>query len=81
MDYLIQKGVLIQKRGTYGDNLIVTGKYGSGRGKQRYVTVPLYNYLLRLKEKDKNELVGLGLDLDRVKDNQRYMFNSSASVS
>jgi hypothetical protein len=79
MDYLIQKKILIQRKGTYGDNLIVTGKFGNGRGKQRYVTVPLYNYLLRLKEKDKIELVSLGLEM--VKENQRYMFDSSNSGS
>lgn len=78
MEYLIQKKILVQKRGTYGDSLIVTGKFGSGRGKQRYLTTPIYNYMLRLKEKDKNELVGLGLD--KVKDNQKYLF-SSGSVS
>lgn len=77
MSYLIQKKILIQKRGTYGDNLIVTGKFGSGRNKQRYLTTPLYNYLLRLKEKDKLELVSLGLD--NVKDNQKYLVSSNNS--
>jgi hypothetical protein len=75
MSYLIQKKILIQKRGNYGDNLIVTGKFGNGRGKQRYLTVPLYNYLLRLKEKDKIELVDLGLD--NVKENQKYLIDSN----
>lgn len=73
MDYLIQKCVLKQTHGNYGDNLIITGKFGNGRGKQRYVTTPVYNYLLRLQEQDKH-------DINKVKDNQRYMF-SSVSVS
>ena len=53
MDYLISKGVLKQFHGNYGENLIVTGKFGSGRQKQHYVTDPVYNYLQRLKQQDK----------------------------
>ena len=53
MDYLISKGALKQSKGNYGDQLVVTGKFGNGRGKQRYVNDPLYGYLLRLKEQDK----------------------------
>lgn len=75
MDSLIFKQILKQSKGNYGDNLIITGKFGNGRGKQRYVTDPTYNYLLRLQEKDKQ-------DLDKVKDNQKYLFsNSGVSVS
>lgn len=73
MDYLISKNILKQTHGNYGDSLIVTGKFGKGRGKQRFVTTPTYNYLLRLQEKDKQ-------DVNNIKDNQRYMF-SGVSIS
>ncbi|OHD25753.1 MAG: hypothetical protein A2Y34_05505 [Spirochaetes bacterium GWC1_27_15] len=74
MDYLIEKKIIIlNKQGNYGDQLVVTGKFGSGRGKQRYVTPSTYNYLLKLQEKDKQELV----DLDKVRPNQRYLFSDS----
>lgn len=69
MDYLIQKKILIQKRGNYGDNLIVTGKFGNGRGKQRYVTPFIHNKLLDLFKKDKQELI----NMDKVKENQKYL--------
>lgn len=72
MDYLISKGVLKQSHGNYGDNLIVTGKFGNGRGKTRYVTTPVYNYLLRLQEQDKQ-------DINKVKDNQKYMFSNNSN--
>lgn len=68
MNYLISKNILKQTHGNYGDDLIVTGKFGKGRCKQRYLTTPLYNYLLRLQEKDKQ-------DVNKIKDNQRYMFS------
>lgn len=71
MNYLISKRVLRQRNGNYGDNLIVTGKFGIKNKKQRYVTPILYNYLLELKEKDRNVLV----NIENVKPNQRYMFN------
>ena len=77
MDYLILNLVLKQTHGNYGDNLVVTGKFGNSRGKQRFVTTPTYNYLLRLQEQDK-------LDVGNIKDNQKYMFNNdnnSDSVS
>ena len=48
MDYLIQKNILQQKNGNYGENLIVIGKFSSGKRKQRYCTPPIYSYLLRL---------------------------------
>ncbi len=75
-DYLIRKGILKQFHGNYGENLIVTGKFGSGRGKQRYVTPFVYNYLLREKSKDKNRSV---INIDKIKHNQRYLFSSNAS--
>lgn len=53
MTYLIQKNVIRQSKGTYGDSLVVTGKFGKGRGKQRYCIDPVYNYLLRLKLTDR----------------------------
>lgn len=71
MDYLIQSGILRQSRGNYGDSLVVTGKFSSKRGKQRYITDPVYNYLLKLK---KQEI----LNLDKIKDNQRYMFSDNS---
>ena len=75
MDYLILNLVLKQTHGNYGDNLIVTGKFGNARGKTRYITTPVYNYLLRLQENDKQ-------DISKIKDNQRYLFsNNDNSVS
>jgi len=71
MSYLIQKQVLRQSKGNYGDNLVVTGKFSSKRGKQRFVTDPLYNYLSRLKQEEI-------FDLDKIKDNQRYLFSDSS---
>jgi len=53
MTYLIQKNVIRQSKGTYGDSLVVTGKFGKGRGKQRFCIDPVYNYLLRLKLTDR----------------------------
>ena len=76
MSYLIKKGILKQFHGNYEENLIVTGKFGNGRGKQRYVTPFVYNYLLREKSKDKNKLV---IDIEKIKHNQRYLFSSSGS--
>lgn len=70
--YLIQKNILSQKNGNYGDSLVVTGKFGSGRGKQRFVTLPIYNYLMSLKSRDK-----MDMDKDKVKHNQRYLFSSN----
>ena len=75
MDYLINCGILKQSHGNYGDQLVVTGKFSNARGKQRFTIDPTYNYLLRLQEKDKHELV----DMDKIKDNQRYLFNNSVS--
>ena len=71
MDYLISNLVLKQTHGNYGDNLVVTGKFGNARGKTRYITTPVYNYLLRLQENDKQ-------DVDKIKDNQRYLFNNNS---
>jgi len=53
MDYLISKNILQQKHGNYGDQLVVTGKFGNGRGKQRYINDNIYSQLLRLKQLDK----------------------------
>lgn len=77
MEYLISKGALIQNKiGSYkevtGDKkMVVTGKYGNARGKQRYAYVPLFIRLLELKQKDKESF-----DIDKVKDNQKYLFSS-----
>ena len=77
MSYLINRNILKQKKGNYGDNLVITGKFGSKIKKQRYVTPPIYNYMLKLHEKDRQELV----DMDKVNKNQRYLFeNNSNSV-
>lgn len=68
-NFLISKGILkLIKNGNYGDQLVITGKYGNGRGKQRYITTPTYNYLLRLQEQK--------VDINKVKDNQKYLFVS-----
>jgi len=53
MTYLIQKNVIRQSKGLYGDSLKVTGKFGKGRGKQRFTTDATYNYLSRLKLTDR----------------------------
>lgn len=79
MDYLISKNSLRQTKGNYKDptgdkRIVVTGKYGNGRGKQRYAPTPLYNKLIELREKDKQEF-----DIDKVKENQRYLFSASVS--
>lgn len=72
-NFLIEKGILkLIKNGTYGDQLIVTGKFGNGRGKQRFITTPTYNYLLRLQEQKVT-------DIDKVKDNQKYLFSERVS--
>ena len=67
--YLISKNIIKQTHGNYGDNLVVIGKFSSGRRKQRYITDPYYNYLLRLKLNDKNKQT-----INDVKDNQKYLF-------
>ena len=72
MTYLILKNILKQTHGNYGDGLIVTGKFSSGRGKQRYITDPLYNYLLRLQSQEK-------MDKEKIKRNQKYLFGKSVS--
>ena len=67
---MIKSGILKQVRGNYGESLIVTGKFGSGRGKQRYCTPPKYNELMFLKA-NKNQ------DMDNIKSNQRYLLSIS----
>jgi len=69
-NFLIEKNILKQTKGSYGDSLVITGKFGNGRGKQRFVTTPTYNYLLRLQSQEKT-------DIDKVKDNQKYLFSVS----
>lgn len=80
MDYLISKNILKQKNGNYKDyagdkQIVVTGRYGSGKFKQRFLPDPTYNYLLKLQKEDKQKLESI--DIDKIKHNQRYMFNSS----
>lgn len=70
--YLINLKILKQFHGSFGDNLVVIGKFSSKSRKQRYVTDPYYNYLLRLKQNDKNKQT-----IDDVKDNQKYLFMDS----
>ena len=70
MTYLIQKNILKQTHGNYGDGLIVTGKFSSGRGKQRYITDPLYNYLLRLQSQEQ-------VNPETIKHNQKYLYSVS----
>lgn len=74
--YLINLKILKQFHGSFGDNLVVIGKFSSKSRKQRYVTDPYYNYLLRLKQNDKNKQT-----IDDVKDNQRYLFMDSMDSS
>jgi len=74
--YLINLRILKQYHGNYGDNLVVIGKFSSKSRKQRYITDPYYNYLLRLKQNDKNKQT-----IDDVKDNQRYLFMDSMDNS
>jgi len=76
MSYLINLKILKQFHGSFGDNLVVIGKYSSKSRKQRYITDPYYNYLLRLKQNDKNKQT-----IDDVKDNQRYLFSSGMDSS
>lgn len=76
MDYLILHNSLIQTKGQYKDvtgdkRIVVTGKFGSKSKKQRFAPSPLYNKLMELREKDKQEF-----DINKVKNNQRYMFSS-----
>ena len=52
--------------------MVVIGKFSSKSRKQRYITDPYYNYLLRLKQNDKNKQT-----IDDVKENQRYLFMDS----
>ena len=76
MSYLINLKILKQFHGKYGDNLVVIGKFSSGKRKQRYITDPYYNYLLRLKQNDKNKQ-----SIADVKENQRYLFSSGMDSS
>ena len=56
MDYLIErKLIILNKQGNYGDQLVVTGKFGSGRKKQRYVNDHVYSRFLISKESDKQK--------------------------
>ena len=66
MDYMIEKKILKQSKGQYRDQLVVVNKQGSGKEKQRYVTDPLYSFLLRLKSQEK-------VSPKQVKDNQKYL--------
>jgi len=76
MTYLIIRNILRQTHGSYGDNLVVIGKFSSGLRKQRYITDPLYNYLIRLKQTDKDKQ-----NINDVKENQKYLFSSNSSNS
>ena len=69
MSYLINLKILKQFHGSFGDNLVVIGKFSSGTRKQRYITDPYYNYLLRLKQNDKNKQT-----IADIKENQKYLF-------
>jgi len=70
--YLINLKIIKQYHGSFGDSLVVIGKFSSKSRKQRYITDPYYNYLLRLKQNDKNKQT-----IDDVKENQRYLFMDS----
>ena len=68
--YLIKKGVLKQSKGNFGDSLVVVNKQANKSKKSRFVTDPIYSYLLRLKEKDKLQEV-------EIKHNQQYLISES----
>jgi len=68
MELIIERKIIkLNKKGNYGDSLVVTGKYGGKNKKQRYVTPSIYNKLLNSKYE---ELI----DIITVKSNQMYMF-------
>ena len=69
-NYLIKKNVLKQVHGNYGDQLVVVNKQANKSKKQRFVTDPIYNYLLRLQSQEK-------LEVSKVKHNQTYLFSES----
>ena len=89
IQYLIKNNILrLNKQGNYGDNLKVCGSKGSkygpysknsqhrSRHKQRFTIDYIYNKLLELQKKDRDNI-----DLDEVKDNQKYLFVNSERVS
>jgi len=69
MSYLINLKIIKQYHGSFGDSLVVTGKYGKCRGKQRFTTDAIFNYLLRLKNQD-----NIKKDINDIKKNQQYLF-------
>ena len=72
MELLIKNNVLTQNSaGRYKEELVVTGKYGNARGKQRYAPTPLFNKLMFIKTKEV-------FDINKVKDNQKYMFKEKS---
>jgi len=66
MDFMIEKKILKQSKGQFRDQLVVVNKQGSGREKNRFVTDPLYSFLLRLKSQEK-------INPEQVKHNQKYL--------
>ena len=66
MDFMIEKKILKQQKGQFRDQLVVVNKQGSGREKQRYITDPLYTFLLRLKSQEK-------VNPENIKHNQKYL--------
>jgi len=63
---MIEKKILKQSKGQFRDQLVVVNKQGSGREKNRFVTDPLYSFLLRLKSQEK-------INPEQVKHNQKYL--------
>lgn len=59
INYLVNKKVLKQSRGNYGEQLVVTNKQSGKNKKQRYVTDPLYYTLLKLRLVEKLEIMGM----------------------
>ena len=81
MDYLIQNNLIkLNKQGNYGDQLVVTGgrhhrrnqhnSQHKGRKKQRYTIDDIYNKLI-------NSQLNKKVDLNEIKDNQKYLFSKS----
>jgi len=69
-NYLIKKGAMKQVHGNYGDQLVVVNKQANKSKKQRFITDPIYNYLLRLQSQEK-------LEVSKIKHNQTYLFSES----
>jgi len=55
MDFLIEHNILKQSKGKFFDQLVVTNRQGGKAKKQRYVTDPIYNYMVKLQKEEQLE--------------------------